>query len=198
MSTFLRLLDRPIAFHRCFIDLTGSVTAALFLSQAVYWQKRIPDKPDGWWYKTRTQWSEETGLSRYEQETARQRLRDAGILLEERRGMPAKIWYRIDQPALRNLLSNARGYQKSVDNRDASKPIDELNDDEASPIDQFVGRQNAAIVQSDRYRPPIENRPEEVESLETNKIDRWVDSPILSPVGGNPSIKMVGNPPALL
>ena len=32
----LQLLDRPIAFHRCFVTLTGSVTAALMLSQALY------------------------------------------------------------------------------------------------------------------------------------------------------------------
>ena len=32
----LNTLDRPIAFHRCFVTLTGSVTVALMLSQAVY------------------------------------------------------------------------------------------------------------------------------------------------------------------
>ncbi|MCI0653669.1 MAG: hypothetical protein L0Y39_04225, partial [Methylococcaceae bacterium] len=59
------LLDRPIAFHRSFVQLTGSVTAALVLSQAVYWQRRVSEDHDGWWYKTRSQWIEETGLSRY-------------------------------------------------------------------------------------------------------------------------------------
>ena len=36
----LDLLDRPIAYHRIFARLTGSVHAALMLSQAVYWQNR--------------------------------------------------------------------------------------------------------------------------------------------------------------
>lgn len=79
---FLKLLDRPIAFHRCFVDLAGSVTAALVLSQAIYWQKRILEDRDGWWYKTRSEWMEETGLSRRQQETARKCLKQLGVLVE--------------------------------------------------------------------------------------------------------------------
>jgi hypothetical protein len=33
------LLDRPIAFHRIFVELTGSVLAAVMLSQAFYWSR---------------------------------------------------------------------------------------------------------------------------------------------------------------
>ncbi|MCI0653670.1 MAG: hypothetical protein L0Y39_04230 [Methylococcaceae bacterium] len=105
MSSFLRLFDRPIAFHRCFVDLTGSVTAALFLSQAVYWQKRVPDEPEGWWHKTREEWAEETGLSRREQESARQILKQLRVLEEKRAGVPARLLYRVDNPGLSSLLN---------------------------------------------------------------------------------------------
>ena len=100
----VRLLDRPIAFHRCFIDPTGSITAALMLSQALYWQQRTKD-PDGWWYKTREEWREETGMSRWEQEEARKRLRRVGVMREERRGIPARLWYRVDEEQLLALLA---------------------------------------------------------------------------------------------
>ena len=100
----VRLLDRPIAFHRCFVDPTGSITAALMLSQALYWQQRTKD-PDGWWYKTREEWREETGMSRWEQEEARKRLRRVGVLREERRGIPARLWYRVDEGQLWALLT---------------------------------------------------------------------------------------------
>ena len=70
LSQLLQLLDRPIAFHRCFVTLTGSVTAALMLSQALYWQRRCKE-PEGWWYKTLEEWTEETGLNRRETEAAR-------------------------------------------------------------------------------------------------------------------------------
>jgi len=35
------ILDRPIAFHRCFVEITKSVAGALLLSQAVYWQRTL-------------------------------------------------------------------------------------------------------------------------------------------------------------
>lgn len=74
----LPLLDRPIAFQRSFIRLDIGVTAALFLSQMIYWTNRSDD--DGWVYKTQEEWEEETGLSRYEQEGARKKLRSIGVL----------------------------------------------------------------------------------------------------------------------
>jgi hypothetical protein len=56
--------DRPIAFHRALVGVVGGVTAALMLSQAIYWQ-RIVDKKEvgGWWYKTGAEWLDETGLT---------------------------------------------------------------------------------------------------------------------------------------
>lgn len=57
----LPLLDRPIAFQRSFIRTDIGVTAALFLSQMIYWTNRSDD--DGWVYKTQEEWEEETGLS---------------------------------------------------------------------------------------------------------------------------------------
>lgn len=108
MEKLSEIPDRPIAFHRCIVGLVGSVSAALVLSQAIYWQKRVSAQHSGWWYKTRSQWTEETGLSRYEQESARKRLRAVGVVTEDKRGMPAKTWYRVDYPALMDLLSNTR------------------------------------------------------------------------------------------
>jgi hypothetical protein len=97
------LLDRPIAFHRCFVDLAGSVTAALLLRQGIYWQRRC-QRDDGFFWKTRDEWTDETGLGRREQETARKHLRATGVWFEEERGMPAKLFYRIDLVKLADML----------------------------------------------------------------------------------------------
>ena len=105
------LLDRPIAFHRCFVAPTGSIAAALMLSQALYWQQRTKD-PEGWWFKTRDEWEEETGLGRREQETARRNLRKIGVLRENLRGVPAQLWYMVDEMRLFELL--AEGYEKGA------------------------------------------------------------------------------------
>ncbi len=105
LSEMLRvLLDRPIAFHRVFVKLTGSVTATLMLSQAMYWSRRATSNDEGWFFKTREQWEEETGLSRYEQESARKSLRSFTFWKEQLRGVPAQMHYRIDISALSNEL----------------------------------------------------------------------------------------------
>ncbi len=103
------LLDRPIAFHRVFVRLTGSVTAAVMLSQALYWSKRTKDA-EGWFWKTREEWEAETGLTRREQETARRALRMASAPVcafwqEEERGMPSRLWYKVDSALLMEALS---------------------------------------------------------------------------------------------
>jgi hypothetical protein len=96
-------LDRPIAFHRCFVTITGSITAALMLSQALYWSKRSKD-PEGWFYKTAEEWTEETGMVRSEVENARKRLKIAGFISEKRKGQPAKLFYKVNAEAIQQAL----------------------------------------------------------------------------------------------
>lgn len=98
--------QQVIAFQCAFIRLTGSAMAALMLSQAFYWAGRTTDQ-DGWFWKTAKQWQEETGLSRREQETARKRLRSLGLLEERRRGIPAKMSYRVDMERLQASLAES-------------------------------------------------------------------------------------------
>lgn len=90
----IELLDRPIAYHRCFAKLAGSVCAGVFLSQCFYWSQRTSDV-DGWFWKTRDQWAEETCLTRREQEAARKALIKIGVLEEKLVGLPAKMHYRV-------------------------------------------------------------------------------------------------------
>lgn len=96
------ILDKPIAFHRCFVTLTGSINAALMLSQAMYWQKR--NKEGDWWFQTREKWADETGMTRDEQETARKRLRECPFWQEELRGVPAKMYYKVDVGLLLRMV----------------------------------------------------------------------------------------------
>lgn len=103
------IFDRPIAFQRCFMRLEIGVTGALMLSQAVYWSNRTK-KGDGWFYKSREEWEEETGLSRSEQETARRRLVSIGVFMEEKRGVPCTVNYCVNFGKLFSLLSNSGGH----------------------------------------------------------------------------------------
>lgn len=106
----LDLLDRPIAYHRVFVTLTKSVKAAVLLSQAIYWQKRA-SQTDGWWYKTAEEWQEETGLTKHEQDTAR---RDCEpYLTSDLRGVPATLYWKIDEEKLTKALIQFSGKRKT-------------------------------------------------------------------------------------
>ncbi|WP_346827752.1 replication protein [Serratia inhibens] len=102
----LQLLDRPVAFQRSFVRLGTGVTGALLLSQLIYWANRTNDA-EGWVYKTQEDWENETGLTRYEQEGARKKLRSLGLLIELKKGLPAQLFYRVDVIKLNQLLAAA-------------------------------------------------------------------------------------------
>lgn len=99
----LELLDRPIAFQRCFVTLTGSINAALMLSQAVYWSNRTEDA-DGWFYKSRDEWTDETGLTHEQQESARKRLLGAGVWEERDDRLNHRVFFRVLEDVLREQL----------------------------------------------------------------------------------------------
>jgi hypothetical protein len=100
----MEIFDLPITFHRCLVRVTGSVTAALMLSQALAWTEELEPELDGWILRSQSDWAEETGLSRWEQQTARRVLRNCGLLEELKVGMPARLWFRVNRQRLSTAL----------------------------------------------------------------------------------------------
>lgn len=100
--------EEPICIHRCLLRLTGSITAALMLTRAVFVTLDLPadSESDGWFRQSQDEWQSEIGLSRFEQESARKLLRDMGILMERRVGMPAKLQFKICAQTLAQLLGD--------------------------------------------------------------------------------------------
>jgi hypothetical protein len=107
------LSEKPIAFQRVFVTITGSIHAGLFLSQACYWSK-IKRNEDGWFWKTREQWQEETGMERDAQEKSRRECAKVGVIEEELRGVPAKLFFRVNFEKLIELLQQVGGNSTSV------------------------------------------------------------------------------------
>jgi hypothetical protein len=95
--------DRPIAYHRCIAAITGSVNSGVFLCQALYWSDRT-NNPEGWFWKTAEEWTEETCLTRREQETCRKRLLQLGFIEEKRTGIPARMFYRLRKDQITTAL----------------------------------------------------------------------------------------------
>jgi len=104
-------VGRPVAYYSNIARWLGSVGDAIFLCQLLYWYGKGKD-PDGWIYKTQKEFEEETALSRYEQEHARRKLKSLGILEEERRGVPAKLYYRLNVDKMNELY--AEWYQTQI------------------------------------------------------------------------------------
>ena len=100
----LEVFDLPVSFHRCLVPITGGVTAALMLSQAIWTTQTIERAANGWFSRSQEQWTDETGLTRWEQETARRALRRAGLVEEKLVGMPAKLWFRVRPEAVWRAL----------------------------------------------------------------------------------------------
>ena len=105
-SLVLEVFDMPVTFHRCLVRVTGSVTAALMLSQAMAWTDVLVPEVEGWFCKCQSEWTEETGLTRWEQETARRVLRERALLEERVEGMPARLWFRVNRQQLSMALTN--------------------------------------------------------------------------------------------
>jgi hypothetical protein len=102
------LLDQPIAYHRAFVQLAGSVNGAVFLSQLFYWSRRTKNK-EGWVYKSVLEWTEETGLTRYEQETVKKHLTRRKIIEVKRKGrVPATLHFRINEKQICSLLETSK------------------------------------------------------------------------------------------
>jgi hypothetical protein len=100
----LEVFDAPLTFHRCLVPVAGGVTAALMLSQAIWTTQGLDPASDGWFMRSQEDWTEETGLSRWEQESARKALREAGLMQERRVGMPARLWFRVCPQAVWKAL----------------------------------------------------------------------------------------------
>lgn len=101
----IQTLSTGRIYHSQFVKLGIGVTGAVMLSQACYLSStETAVRRGGWFYKTAEDWKEETGLSRREQETARKKLKNLGIFIEQKRGIPCKIWTLLDSAKLIELL----------------------------------------------------------------------------------------------
>ena len=91
---------KPFLAHAC-----GGAITGLLLSQFWYYANmETVHSRGGWFYKTQSEITEETGLTRTETEGARKKLVATGILSEQLRGIPARMWYKVNKDRLFEVL----------------------------------------------------------------------------------------------
>ena len=110
------LLGPALSYHRTLAVVSGGVNAGLMLSRALYLTRRQSRKQSsGWFCGTATVWTQEIGLSRREQETARRDLGRLSIWEEAISGIPPRVFARIRLACLvARLMDHARSTPASA------------------------------------------------------------------------------------
>ena len=123
--------SKTIAYHAIYARATGSVPAAVMISQALFWQESAKFKDlvdlggEMYFAKTADEWSGETGVTEEQQKTARLLLSKLGIFKERRAGLPAKLHYRIELETLVAVIYRYlnTGKSEAVDNRSQKREL---------------------------------------------------------------------------
>lgn len=100
-------------YHPSIARAVDSVNAAIMLEHIAFWQRKTEDG-EGWAYRSQEDIEERTALSVKKQQRARSRLKELGVLKEKRKGVPAKLFYRLDYDKLQVLLQSGPKVQSRV------------------------------------------------------------------------------------
>jgi len=90
----LMVTQPPIAFHRTFVDVTGSALAALLLS--AYVEQQEGAGLDGFFAPDAAEIERRFGLTKKEQSAGRKQLHELGFVRERRMSFPARLELTID------------------------------------------------------------------------------------------------------
>ncbi|MDP0299290.1 DNA replication protein [Glaesserella parasuis] len=148
-SQKLRQLGQPIAYYPQLAKPLGGVTAAILFGQLFFWQDKTSN-PLGV-YKTQAELEQETGLSRREQETARKKLVELGILVETHKRLEHRIYFKLDLVKFDALMDDVR--------EEAKPPLPNVTN-EHSPMAESDIREEA--------KPPFVNTENTSENTNNN------------------------------
>lgn len=138
--------DQTVAYHPVLAKVFGGIEAGIFLSKMLVW-----NKTDGEWIaRTQAELETETGLSRRNQETARRKLREAGIIEDRLMGVPATVHYRLDIEAIASALN---AYYGTDEGSSSSKSPD------PAPAPAIPPSLNEQTGLAEPYNPVCTNQP---------------------------------------
>ena len=101
-SESLKIAGKPIAYYPKLAKPLGSTNASILFSHFFYWHDKT-ENPLGV-YRTAEEIELETGLSVQEQRTARNKLKERGILIETEKRIEHRIYYKLDLNAFDELM----------------------------------------------------------------------------------------------
>ena len=92
-TDFLVDVGRPVAYYPEIAIRLGNVKAALFLCQFLYWHEKGQSE---WTHKSIEEITQETGLSKKEQMSARKLLREQNLMEEDNKRLEHRVYYRVN------------------------------------------------------------------------------------------------------
>jgi len=100
-EVLLALNQQPIAVYPIYIDITGSMTAGILLSQVMYWDSKMKGNE---FYKNDAEFMQETRLTQSEFKTAKKIVGDLPFITIQRKGVPCRTWYSVNHTNLLVVL----------------------------------------------------------------------------------------------
>ncbi|MCC6485540.1 MAG: hypothetical protein IT209_11895 [Armatimonadetes bacterium] len=137
--------------------------------------------------------TDETGLTRTEQENARKKLVRLGLLEEQRRGTPAKLWFRLNKDALYELLAhylankddgNPQSSLRETCKQECSKPAGKTAENPQTLKEEITAEITTQITAAEEIPPSgvaadstvlSESVSEQHQNLERQLIDNGVN-----------------------
>ncbi len=110
-EVLLALHQRPIAYYPIYRRITGSTTAAILLSQLLYWYSACGGRK---FYKTDNEIADETQLTEKELRNAKNCLKRFDFILIELEGLPRRTFYSFNETNLYHRLVETSTAQRAV------------------------------------------------------------------------------------
>lgn len=99
--------ERVLSVRISVLALAGGCLEGCFLSEAMDRQRRAGNGQ--WWTCTIDDWAETLVVGRRAVERCRRKLRSSGFLEEQRKGLPAKLFYRVNLAEIERKLEDQIG-----------------------------------------------------------------------------------------
>jgi hypothetical protein len=171
LTDFLSGLEHGFFVYADLAPITRDLATTVLLTQFAFWDDSPEAKANGGWFaKSFDEIYARTLITRRDLERARAHLRGLGVLEEQTKGVPARLYYRLNKPRLDAVWEEA---QQALDGPEPVAEIDQSGDNLGCTIVQTgvadrTHRRGGSYTQARTIRQTIPNRKK---AEKTSKAD---------------------------
>ena len=170
-TDFLVDIGRPVAYYPEIAIRLGNVKAAIFLCQFLYWHDK---GQSGWTYKTIEEITQETGLSKKEQMSARKLLRELNLMDEDNKRLEHRVYYRVNLDQLNDWWEGNFPKCPKVTSGSDERELGQVTKGNSVYKDSYTTSYNTSEITPPPLSPPPENSVDKKrEDEEEGAIKIW-------------------------